>query len=466
MSRELHELTVAEMSRRIAGGKLSPVELVNASLARIKSTDSRLNSFVLVTADRARKAAKAAEKAVRRRRLGPLHGIPIGLKDIFSTKGIRTTAHSKLLLDNVPKEDSAVAGKLSAAGTILIGKLATHEFATGGPAFDLPFPPARNPWNTDHFTGGSSSGSGAAIAAGLVPFAMGSDTSGSIRGPAAYCGVAGHKPTFGLVSRVGVIPLSYSLDHCGPMAWTVEDCALLLDAIAGHDPNDPNSARHQPSGSYARSLGKGIKGLRIGVLRQFFERDMEATREAHRAIEDALKVLKKAGAKLTEVSLPKLADWDNCCRVIVQAEAYAIHERDLKARPQDYARITRERLLSGALLSAADYIQAQRWRRRLNAAYDALFEKVDVVATGCSLAPAARIDEMLRLPSVLPRGRLVMTPFNLTGAPALVVCAGFSGNGLPLSLQIAGRPFDDATVLRVGHAYEKLTDWRRIRPAL
>ncbi len=466
MSSELHFLSVAEAGKRIGQKKLSPVDLTEAFLERIARTDKRLNSFVLLLADQARRAArKAAGEIKAGRRLGPLHGIPIGLKDIYSTKGVRTTAHSKLLIDNIPKADSTVAAKLAAAGMVMMGKLATHEFATGGPAFDLPFPPARNPWNTEHFTGGSSSGAGAAVAGGLLPVAMGSDTSGSIRGPSAFCGVAGLKPTYGLVSRAGVVPLAFSLDHCGPMAWTVEDCALVMDAIAGHDPADPASVK-RPAQHFARSLKQGIAGMRIGVVRHFHEKDMEATPETSQAIEAALRVLKKLGAKLVEVTLPPLADWDACCRIILQAEAFAVHEQDLKTRPQDYAKITRERLISGAMLRAVDYIQALRRRSQLATIYANAMGKLDALVTGCSGTPAPRIADMLKLPSVSVRGRLIMSPFNVTGAPALSVCCGYSKDGLPLSLQIAGLPFEDATVLRVGHAYETATDWRSVRPAL
>jgi aspartyl-tRNA(Asn)/glutamyl-tRNA(Gln) amidotransferase subunit A len=466
MTSELCFLSVAEAGKRIRQKKLSPVELTEAFLERIALHDKKLNSFVLLLADQARRAARKAQSEIKAgRRRGPLHGIPIGLKDIYSTKGVRTTAHSKLLIDNVPKADSAVAAKLADAGMVLMGKLATHEFATGGPAFDLPFPPAVNPWGPGRFTGGSSSGSGAAVAAGLLPIAMGSDTSGSIRGPSAFCGLAGLKPTYGLVSRSGVVPLAFSLDHCGPMGWTVEDCALVMDAIAGHDPADPASATRKPP-RFARALKDGIKGMRIGVIRHFYEKDMEATPEAHGAIEAALKVLQQCGAKLVEVNLPPLADWDATCRIILQAEAYAIHERDLKRRPQDYARITRERLVSGAMLRAVDYIQALRRRAQLAAIYAEATAKLDALVTGCSGTPAPRIDEMLKLPSVSVRGKLIMTPFNVTGAPALSICCGYSKEGLPLSIQIAAQPFEDATVLRVGHAYESATEWRSIRPRL
>ena len=456
--------TAAAASRALAAGRISAAALVEGSLARIAAHDHALNSFVLVLAEPARRAARAADRARRAGRArGPLHGVPFALKDIYETAGVRTTAHSRLLLDHVPKRDSTVARKLAEAGAILVGKLATHEFATGGPAFDLPFPPARNPWNVARFTGGSSSGSGAAVAAGLVPLAMGSDTSGSIRGPAGYCGIAGFKPTYGVVSRSGVIPLANSLDHCGPMAWTVEDCALMLDVIAGRDSADLASA-DRPLGSVRRGLKGGIAGMRIGVVRHFFERDIEAEPQTAAAIEAALKVLRKLGAKLVPLTLPPHQDWDACCRIILYAEAYAIHQRDLAERPEKYAAITRARLFSGQIVTGADYVQALRWRRALCLRYAEAMDGLDAVVTGCTLNPAPPIDEMAKPPFFSPKGRLLMAPFSVTGAPALSLCSGFSSDGLPLSLQIAGLPFADATVLRIGHAYEQATPWRGRRP--
>ena len=464
MGTKLH--TIASASKALASGRVSASELVEDSLARIAAHDSDLNSFVLVTSDVARRNARAADAAIKRgKRLGPLHGVPFALKDIYGTAGIRTTAHSRVLLNNIPKRDSTVARRLNEAGGVLIGKLATHEFATGGPAYDLPFPPARNPWNTEHFTAGSSSGSGAAVAAGLVPLGMGSDTSGSIRGPAAFCGVAGFKPTYGLVPRTGVIPLAFSLDHCGPLAWTTEDCALTMDAIAGPDGEDPACAAG-PVPNFASALRRGVSGMRIGVIRHFYERDVEGDRDAVEAIEAALKVLKRLGARLVTIKLPPNADWDACCRVLLYAEANAIHEHALAERPEAYAEITRVRLMAGASISGADVIHALRWRRQLCHAYGKALAEVDAVVTACALGAAPRIDAMTEPPYLAPRGKLIMTPFSLTGAPALSVCAGYNAAGLPLSLQIAGRPFEDANVLRVGHAYERATPWRDRRPVL
>jgi len=262
-------LTIAEAGKQIASKKLSPVELTQTCLDRVKRVDATLHSFLLLTEERALADARAAETRMQAGTLkGPLDGIPIGHKDIYNTAGIRTTGHSRLLEHNVPAEDSVVVHKWREAGTVLMGKLATHEFAIGGPSFDLPWPPARNPWNPDHFTAGSSSGTGAAVAAGLVLGGTGSDTGGSIRGPSAFCGLAGIKPTYGLCSRRGVLPLSFTLDHTGPMAWTVEDCALLLQGMAGYDPDDPASA-DRPVADFTAELGKGAKGLRVGVIRHF-----------------------------------------------------------------------------------------------------------------------------------------------------------------------------------------------------
>ncbi len=282
-------LTIAEASRQIAAKQLSPVELTKACLDRVHALDDQLHAFVHLTEERALAEAHAAEAAIMAGGLkGPLHGIPIGLKDIVDTKGIPTTCQSKLLQGNIPDGDATCAEKLAASGSVLMGKLTTHEFANGGPSFDLPKPPARNPWNIDHFTAGSSSGTGAAIAAGMILCGIGTDTGGSIRGPAAYCGIAGLKPTYGLVSRAGVAPAAFSLDHIGPMAWTAEDCAIMLQALAGHDPRDPASAK-RPIPDYRAALGDGIKGLKIGVINHFHETDHKVGEATQRRITAALR---------------------------------------------------------------------------------------------------------------------------------------------------------------------------------
>src|SRR5216684_8173407 len=314
-------LTIAEAARLIEKRELSPVELVDSRLDRIARLDGRLNSFIRLLAEEARADASAAEAEIAAGRYrGPLHGIPIGLKDIYETAGVATTGHSKVMKDHVPRADGFAVARLRAAGAIVMGKLATHEFALGGPSFDLPWPPARNPWDTSRFTGGSSSGTGAAVAAGLVLGGTGSDTGGSIRGPAAYCGLAGIKPTYGLCSRAGILPLAFSLDHAGPLAWTAEDNAILLQAMAGHDPADPASA-NRPIPDYRAALKADVKGLRIGLVRHFFERDNEVNAATRAGIEAAAQTLQGLGCEVRNLTLSPLADWAACGMMIMQAEA-------------------------------------------------------------------------------------------------------------------------------------------------
>jgi aspartyl-tRNA(Asn)/glutamyl-tRNA(Gln) amidotransferase subunit A len=378
-------------------------------------------------------------------------------------RGSRTTGHSRICIDTVPSADATTVRKLFEAGAILTGKLATHEFAHGGPSFDLPWPPARNPWNRDHFTGGSSSGSATAVAAGLVPAALGSDTGGSIRGPAAPCGIVGLKPTYGLVSRCGVYANSYSFDHAGPMTWTVEDCAILLQAIAGHDPNDPASAT-RPVPDYRAALTGDIKGLRIGIVRHLHEDDCAVTAEVGAALEEAFAVFRSLGATLGEARLRPAQDYYDVKVTIAESELLAVHEQALRTRPGDFGADFLGRVVPAVLISGRDYIQAERERRRMLAEMAPVYADFDVLVTATAGAPAPRLGtwqtiEFWRRPSLT-------TPFNLTGGPALAQCIGFSKSGLPLSMQIAGRPFDDATVLRVAHAYEKATQWRAQRPQL
>jgi len=457
-------LTIAEAAAQIAAKKLSPVELMQTCLDRVKSLDSTLNSFLLLTEDRAMADAKAAEARQMSGALkGKLDGIPIGHKDIYNTAGIRTTAHSKLLEHNVPAEDSVVVRKWADAGTVLMGKLATHEFAIGGPSFDLPWPPARNPWNPDHFTAGSSSGTGAAVAAGLVMGGTGSDTGGSIRGPSALCGLAGIKPTYGLCSRRGVLPLSNTLDHTGPMTWTVEDCALLLQAMAGHDPLDPASA-NRPVPDMTAGLGKGVKGLRIGVIRHFHEEDNPVSPATLKGIEGALDFFRREGAEVRDVKLSPMMDYNAPGWVILSAEAYTIHEPWFKTRFNDYGELMRDRLALAATLSASDYIQATRRRRELCLEMAAAMADVDLLITASAPGEASKITEVPKW-LMLQKPNFTMA-FNVTGLPALSVCSGYGEGGLPLSIQIVGKPFQEATVFQAGHAYETAHDWRSTRPPL
>jgi aspartyl-tRNA(Asn)/glutamyl-tRNA(Gln) amidotransferase subunit A len=464
MTDELAFLTIAEAARLIERKQLSPVELTTALIRRTETLDRQLDAYLLLTADRAVDQARQAEREIIAGQYrGPMHGIPFGLKDIYSTAGIRTTGHSRVCFDTVPSADATPVRKLYEVGAVLTGKLATHEFAHGGPSFDLPWPPARNPWNREHFTGGSSSGSGAAVAAGLIPAALGSDTGGSIRGPAALCGIVGLKPTYGLVSRNGVYANSFSFDHAGPMTWTVEDCAIVLQAIAGHDPNDPASAA-RPLPDYRAALTGDIKGLRIGVVRHLHEDDCPVTPEVSAALEEAFAVLRSLGATLGEVRLRPAQDYYDVKVTIAESELLAVHERALRSRPYDFGEDFLGRVLPAVLISGRDYVQAQRERRRILAEMAPVYSDFDVLVTATAGAPAPRLGTW-RTIEFWKRASLT-TPFNVTGGPALAQCIGFTSNGLPLSMQVAGRPFDDATVLRVAHAYEKATSWRTRRPQL
>jgi aspartyl-tRNA(Asn)/glutamyl-tRNA(Gln) amidotransferase subunit A len=392
-----------------------------------------------------------------------MHGIPYALKDIYATAGIRTTCHSKLLIDNIPTEDSVVEAKFKAGGAVLLGKLATHEFALGGPSFDLPFPPARNPWNLDHFTGGSSSGSGAAVAAGLVRTAMGSDTGGSIRGPAFYCGTVGMKPTYGLVSRRGVFPLSYTLDHCGPLSWTVEDAALTMQVIAGHDPLDPASA-DIPVPDFTCGLNRDLAGLKLAYPRSFFVHSEGISPEVVASLDAAAQQVARLGAKVEDVALPDFELFNACGRIILASEAYAIHEQDLLSRPLDYGRYTYQRMMLGATISAADLTQAFRLRRELATIINGkILDTYDAILTANGQTSAPRFDEFPV--DVPPKMTLQTMPFNVTGNPTLAIPTGFSKSGLPLGMQVVGRAFDEPTVFRIGAAYEAAAGWIGKRPS-
>ena len=459
---DLDDLDIVRMGRLIRSGEITATRLAEACLDRIARHDGRLDSFVTVTPETAvAQAAKADRELAAGCDRGPFHGIPYALKDNVDTAGIRSSSHSKIFADRVPTEDATVAAKLREAGGVLIGKTATFEFAIGGPAWDLPWPPARNPWNRDYLPGGSSSGSGAAVGAGFVPGALGTDTGGSIRWPAAMCGIVGFKPTYGRVSRRGVHPNTYSLDHCGPMTRTVADCALMLGAMAGHDPLDPGSI-DEPVPDYAAASSGEIAGLRIGLVRDWYAEDGHP--EVVDAVDAAVDMLRSLGASVEETRLDPLQDYVDAKTTISVSELYAVHEGDLKTRPGDFGRQLRSRVVAGALIRAEDYVQALRWRTELVTRAMASFRRFDLLVTAGWLAPADPAD-----PSGVDffKKRLLVTmPFSLTGMPALCLPCGFSRSGLPLSLQIGGKPFDEATVLRVGQAYQQATAWHLARPTL
>jgi aspartyl-tRNA(Asn)/glutamyl-tRNA(Gln) amidotransferase subunit A len=457
---DTQDLSIAEMGRALRAGEVTAERLARDALARVAARDGALHAFVLVTHERALEDARRADAELHTGRdRGPLHGIPHALKDIYDTAGIRTTCHSKLRIENVPAVDSAVAAKFAEAGAVLLGKLATHEFAIGGPSFDLPFPPSRNPWNVEHVTGGSSSGSATAIAARMVRMAMGSDTGGSIRGPAAWCGLAGIKPTYGRVSRRGVFPLSWTLDHCGPLARSVEDCAITLQILAGHDPQDAASA-DVPVPNYRAGFERGVSGLRVGVPRAFFASASATTPEVVAGIDRTATQLRAAGALVEDITLPDYSLFAASGRVIMMAEAFAIHEADMQTRLLDYGEITAARFVLGAAITAADYINALRTRRELTDAVNVALQRYDVLLTASALNTAPRFDAPVdALSSASPMQTI---PFNVTGHPAMSVPIGLAPSHLPLSVQVVGRPFDEAMVLRVGRAIERLSAWESV----
>ena len=462
MTDELQFLTIAEAAQLIRTRKLSPLEYTEALLARVATFEPQLNAFITVTAELARRQARQAEsEIIAGRYRGPLHGIPFALKDIYNTQGILTSGGSKVCRDNIPTFDATTTRMLYDAGAVLLGKLQTHEFAHGGPSFDLPWPPARNPWQLEHFTGGSSSGSGAALAAGLIPASLGSDTGGSIRGPASFCGIVGLMPTSGLVSRAGVIPNSFTFDHCGPMTRTVEDCAILLQAIAGYDASDAGSMASEIP-DYRAALTGDIKGLRIGVLRHYWEEDLPAHRDLARAMDAAIEVFAKLGARLEDCRTRPMQDSYDTKIVIAESEIYSIHYDNLRSRPGDFGREFLGRALPACLFQAPDYVQASREHRRIIAEIQPLYREYDALLAA-GFGPAPRLDAH-RTVNFWQKPN-VFTPSNVFGGPSLELPNGFS-NGLPLGMQVIGRPFDEATVLRVGHAYQQATDWHTRRPQL
>jgi len=456
-------LTIAEASQRIAARTLSPVELLETCLARVDAVDARLNSFVTLTRDRALAEAKAAEAEIMAGGYrGRLHGIPYNLKDIFETKGIRTTGQSRSLADNIPDADCDAQDRLRAAGGVLMGKAATWEFAHGGPSWDVAFPPCRNPWDLDKDPAGSSSGSGASVAAGLTLGTMGSDTGGSIRGPACANGIAGLKPTYGRVSRRGVLPNCFSHDHAGPLAWTVEDIAILMNCVAGFDPRDPGCV-DLPVPDYTAALTGSVAGLTIGVPYRWIEEEAPASAVTRAALDAALDGFRAMGANIRPVELPSLRSYEDAKKIIAMAELFTIHGPVLRKNPELLGASLRYRIIAGGLIRAEDYVQAMRMRTDLARAMQSVFAEVDLMMLPAG-EPAKKLEP--QPPESLFTKVGYTTAFNVGGNPALAMCMGFSPEGMPLSLQIVGRLFDEATVLRAGHAYERATPWRDRRPAL
>ena len=463
-SRPLHYLTIAEAGRLIRDGSLSPVEITRAFLERIDELDPRLRAYITVTADLALDQARRAESELRAGRdRGPLHGIPIALKDLFDTAGVATTSGSRVFADRIPARDGTVTERLREAGAVLLGKLAMSENAAGGPDPTSGFPIPSNPWNLAHHAGGSSNGSAVAASAGLAMGTMGSCTRGSIRAPAAFCGVVGLKPTYGRVSRRGVIPLSWTLDHAGPITPTVEDAAIMLGAIAGHDPSEPTSSR-EPVPDYRASLGGGIRGMRIGVARHFFFDAGKplVQRQPLELADRALAELEALGASVEEISIPALELADAAALVILLGEGHAFHERRLRETPELYGDLNRAEFRVGGLFTMTEYVQAQRVRNVLRSQYAEALGRVDVIASPTFAVTAPRHDAgpgtaITPMPSFTG-------PYNLTGLPAIAVPCGMTGEGLPAGLQLAAAPFAEPTILRVAHAYEQASGAGRLCP--
>jgi aspartyl-tRNA(Asn)/glutamyl-tRNA(Gln) amidotransferase subunit A len=460
--RELLDLGIAELAPRLAAREISPVELTDAALARIEQLEPRLNAYITVTAESARHAARAAEAAIMAgHHLGPLQGIPVAVKDLFATKGVLTTFGSPLFADWVPDHDAAAVERLKRAGAVVLGKTNLHELAYGTTSANVHYGPVHNPWRHGHHPGGSSGGSAAAVAAGMASAALGSDTGASIRQPAACCGIVGIKPTFGRVSKYGALPLAWSQDHVGPLTRSVRDAALMLQLLAGHDPRDPTTAL-RPVPDFAAGLDDGVRDRRIGVARAYFFEGCEPAVVA--AVEVALAVLEDRGARVEEVELPDMAAAFSVGTITIAVEGAAYHAADLRARPEAFSDELRAALELGGFYHGVDYVQAQRLRRRLMADTNRALAGFDAVVMPTSPFPATPIEGS---PPEHALARVQNTmPFNVLGLPAISLPCGFTADGLPIGLQIVGRAFDEAGILRIAQAYEQATDWHRRRPPL
>ena len=471
MDRSLnHYATVAEQAALLRSKAVSPVELTRAYLDRIDRLDSRLRAYITVLSDSALRQAEVAGREIASGRYrGPFHGIPVALKDIIHVGGVPTTAGSRVMAGFVAREDSTIVRRLRRSGAVILGKANLSEFAMGG-TVDHPFGTPRNPWNTAITPGASSSGSGVAVAAGLCSAALGSDTGGSIRGPAFFCGIAGLRPTYGRVTRHGVVPMCWSMDTVGPMARSVEDCAILLAAIAGHDSADPSSVR-TPVPDYTGPIEDGVRGLRIGVPREMIDFD-GMDEEVRDMITAAVSRFRDLGVSVEDASLPSASNSGGAFVAIADTEAAAFHARWLRDRRDDYDSGSRTRLEAASTLPAVDYIKAQRARSVVKRELWELLERFDALLTPASNAPAQPVESATAAPGGSYRGsadmarRRLTSPASLAGLPALSVPCGFTRSGLPVGLQLIGRPFGEATQFRIGRAYERATGWRHMRPEL
>ena len=460
-------MTIAELAPRIQAGKLSPVELAAETLSQIKRLNPALNAYITVLEEPAMEAARRAEREIRTGHYrGPLHGIPYAAKDLFYTRGVRTTAGSKIFRDFVPGHDAAAIERLREAGAVLLGKAGLHELAYGITNDNPHFGPVRNPWDTSRIPGGSSGGSTAAQAAGMCVFSLGSDTGGSVRIPASYCGVVGLKPTFGRISRYGVFPLGHTLDHVGHFGNSVADVATILGALAGPDPRDDSSAA-EPLPPLELPAAPKLKGFRIGVPRNFFFEGLQP--EVESAVRAAIKTLQGLGAEAEEIVIPDIEDFIVISRLVLLAEASALHRHRLRTRRADIGADVAALLDQGQFVLATDYLNAQRRRRQFVASLNRLFDKVQVIVAPTTPITAPKIGQTtVELAGRTEDTRLASTrlvrALNLAGVPALSVPCGFDSQGLPIGLQIFGRAFDERSVLVAGHAFEQATEWHRRRP--
>ena len=467
---EIVFLSATELSDKMQRGELSPVEVTEAYLERIAAVDPKVNSYVTLCSDEALEAARQAGSEIAAgRHLGPMHGVPVAIKDQIHTRGILTTDGSRLRSGFVPEEDAAVVTKLKEAGAVLLGKLNMSEFALGEPVSSLRGP-ARNPWDLGRTPGGSSTGSGAATAAFLCATSLGEDTGGSIRNPAANCGLAGLRPSWGRVSRYGVDGACWSIDTVGPISRTVSDCAMTLGAIAGHDPRDPYS-NPAPVQDYLGSLTGDVKGLRVGVVRELLDTpELKVSPATREAVLTAVEVLRELGAHVTDVSLPSSMYSGPVTRAISHVERVSIHPDWLRERADEYHHVTRVGFTTANLISGHVYFKALKLREMIRHEVLSALEKVDVLVHPLASTPAGKLNENPTVTSkeqayaALAEGSF-RGPYSLSGAPAICLPCGFE-DGMPLSLQIAGRPFDEPTVLRTAHAYEQATDWHKRRPPI
>ena len=466
---ELCYLSITAAAGLLESKQLSPVELVAAHLERIEQADGRLNSFITLLADEAMAAAADAEGAIRRGEYrGALHGIPIGLKDLYYTKGVRTTVGSKIMREFVPDYDAAVTERFRDAGAVLMGKLQMHEFALGATSENPHDGPAHNPWDITRITGGSSGGSGSAVAAGQCMAALGSDTGGSVRIPSSACGIVGLKPTFGRVSRVGVFPLANSLDTVGPMTRTVRDTAIVMNAIAGYDSRDASSA-NRPDEDFTRLLGQDISGMRVGLPQDYFYDVIDD--EVRGAVQQAARILEGLGAHVEECSIPALNDSISISGTILLTEAAEIHLDNLRERADDFGVDVRGRLEEGAMTPAVSYIAAQRARAEFNRKIAEAMKTYDILLAPTTAIGAPRIgDSVVEVGGVSEAKLAIMPrltrPHNICGIPTVSVPCGFTSEGLPIGMQLAARAFEDAVALQVAYAYEQATEWHTRRPAI